>query len=582
MPVMIIDAYAQFRVPEYTSPYPQWSRLAAGGWEIPNPAAATRLFTKGYDLALKNAVADILSSPEVGGLREQIVNEIIWYDGEPYLDNLRGIFGAVPTMFIGRNDPREVMEAMGRVGADVATKALAGIPVVGWIAAAIVGIARFAYRLHRLSVKQSKVPELIVPWIEPAEPTDDQFIVNVVLQDIMRSGDWNRLFLPRLKLDNQWRIAKTEREGVNRSYGPYPTDRLASTTINLEGQYETNRVGSMPNTLFIADLVQIAEVYTGVLDRTDAVTNVGDYYPSVSQYAQSAWQFASRDGSADAYKINTGELLSAWEGYWSSYFSDGFDQIQFFLKKKGLSESDLISAMFIAKALGKFCTNGFGTSASIGVAGIDKWSAGAASAMTPEIFTKQNRFELGSPWGTPYDRVIEPSLRNLRSRQLSMLSRTTVCAYVRPVDVDDSRPAFAAFRNDRELREKCLEMRERLLDHPARYEVRPNDVEYVDPAYAQRLRDSQELVPPLPISALPPLEPDAPAVPPQLPPSGGVPFFVAVPGKKPPRPSGMTTGQKIALTGAVGGGAYLLYSQYGQGLPSPKQMLKSVQRRFRR
>lgn len=96
--------------------------------------------------------------------------------------------------------------------------------------------------------------------------------------------------------------------------------------------------------------------------------------------------------------------------------------------------------------------------------------------------------ELLSYYQPPDVAITTPACNALRKRQRWCLERTLVCAYVRPVDAD-GRKAYAAFADD-QLRKDCLELRELLLKHPARYAVNLTDVRAIDEPYAQRLQAS--------------------------------------------------------------------------------------------
>jgi hypothetical protein len=86
------------------------------------------------------------------------------------------------------------------------------------------------------------------------------------------------------------------------------------------------------------------------------------------------------------------------------------------------------------------------------------------------------------------DAIITPAVQAVAQLQRRRLSRSLDCAYVRPVAVGD-RPAYAAFADNR-CTPHCVEMRKRLLTHPARMQVEYETVRAVDPEYADALRDA--------------------------------------------------------------------------------------------
>jgi hypothetical protein len=158
------------------------------------------------------------------------------------------------------------------------------------------------------------------------------------------------------------------------------------------------------------------------------------------------------------------------------------------------------------------------------------------------------------------DAIITPAVQAVAQLQRRRLSRTLDCAYVRPVALGD-RPAYAAFA-DKSLRAHCIEMRKRLLKHPARMQVEYETVREVDPEYANALRDAG--VPTTAIqraaammqfsgshAAADPLDAKDPPMAPPRPPQGGLPFDPA---------GGSTRSSKTWLGPAVLGGAALVTS----------------------
>jgi hypothetical protein len=85
--------------------------------------------------------------------------------------------------------------------------------------------------------------------------------------------------------------------------------------------------------------------------------------------------------------------------------------------------------------------------------------------------------------------ITTPAVRAVAQLQRRRLSRSLDCAYVRPLAVD-GRPAYAAFVDNTALRDRCIEMRKRLLKHPARMGVEYETVLEVDKEYAEALRET--------------------------------------------------------------------------------------------
>lgn len=94
-------------------------------------------------------------------------------------------------------------------------------------------------------------------------------------------------------------------------------------------------------------------------------------------------------------------------------------------------------------------------------------------------------------WASPYDVFTAPQLTTLEERQLLCLRQSLVSAYVRPHDVGDL-PAYAAFvgKPGEKLRAECDAVRAKLLTSPARFKVDLQDVDSIDPTFAEKLRAS--------------------------------------------------------------------------------------------
>jgi hypothetical protein len=86
------------------------------------------------------------------------------------------------------------------------------------------------------------------------------------------------------------------------------------------------------------------------------------------------------------------------------------------------------------------------------------------------------------------DAIITPRSRRSRSSSAAPVSQPRL--RLRPPDRGRRPPAYAAFA-DKSLRAHCIEMRKRLLTHPARMQVEYETVRAVDPEYADALRDAR-------------------------------------------------------------------------------------------
>lgn len=137
-----------------------------------------------------------------------------------------------------------------------------------------------------------------------------------------------------------------------------------------------------------------------------------------------------------------------------------------------------------------------------------------------------NGEELLSYYQPPDVAITTPACDALALAQRRSLERTLVCAYVRPL-ATPAGPAYGAFA-DEKLRKDCLDLRELLLTHPARFEVNLTDATAIDPDFALRLRKAgvtmEGIKPQLAAKPAPPLVDTGEQLPPPPPPADGLPF----------------------------------------------------------
>jgi hypothetical protein len=142
------------------------------------------------------------------------------------------------------------------------------------------------------------------------------------------------------------------------------------------------------------------------------------------------------------------------------------------------------------------------------------------------------------PWPTPQERltgyrppdeaIIGPACDHVAAMQLRCLERTLISAYVRPMAVGDL-PAYGAFREDKALRDRCIEVRKALLAHEDRFKVVLKDVKDIDPEFERALRDTgvnnslAQMSKHLGLSAAKPRDDGTPDPPPPAV-AGGLPF----------------------------------------------------------
>jgi len=557
---------------DYETPYPNWSELSSKGFMSTDSSRGdnsmggfaqeglgVKTAMQAYTRVTQISAADILTSDLTGGIQTNWLNEIgvtqELRDGAA--TSVEGIFALV--RYESTTDPLQIIGKMVEVGLNIAVNFLCAIPIVGWIAAAAIAIGKAFYRLKKKIDAANRDEPVIGPWQEQDARTDE-YIVNTVVRDMVRSPDWTPMFLPRIKGHKDWSVVKSSEGAGTRIYGVF-SDGKPDYYLPFDG------LGVIPNTQMISDFMQFvapgaqddSEPMKMMTNRNDSIVNTGDFYPSVSQIGTTLWSWANRAGSPDMYKIDTYELEEAWRPYWESFFNSGWDLQEYYEDKKGTRNNNYLSGMAIGKSLAKFYVQGCApwfqkpgepTNCQIGIAPQVlrvNGNISSASLSNPSVFTDNNdmlrTWTEGlhrNAWSSPFDAIIKPALQVLRDRQWAYLAKSTVCSLVRYDQGQGPGPAFAAFapksgasahRNaEREaLAQRCHDMRELLVKNMARYSVRDADVRPVDPTFANVLKASKDKNPNFPITGLPPLDvqpmtKQAYAAPDALPPQGGVPF----------------------------------------------------------
>jgi hypothetical protein len=479
----------------------------------------------------------LATSEIAGGLRTEWIPKLVEYKegglGGPIL---QGIFADVS--FPSTTSSKDLSAAALQVGFSIALDLVSAVPIVGGALRAAVSIGKFFYRLYKGGPEEA---ELVVPWREYSRDTDED-IINAqggILKGVMPSVDWSSLWFPPLSSQPGWRLEKTSKGGETRAFGPFTTT----------GQLSYAGYGAMPGTERVVDIVQVAQTWKGTADRIDAITNIGDFYPSTGQWATSAWQMVQRMGGSWMYNVRPGELDLAWKAYWDAYFGEGLEQLRGL--KRGTTD-----ALFLAKAIAKFLTF---KDVNWWIGLPDQYLAQTGnldSFIDDTILSAGNKLFPGTRYYTPH-RLIGNALETLRERQMAALARTVVCAYIRP-DPVGKLPAHAAFLDSspatdpafktwgEQLAARCREVREILLGHDARCTVSLDDAFVADPAFAERIRDSRGMTCVTKVAAKD-LLPGGRTPRRALPPQGGAPFGDRGGAAK---RRGMGTGAKVGIAAA--------------------------------
>jgi hypothetical protein len=341
-----------------------------------------------------------------------------------------------------------------------------------------------------------------------------------------------------------------------------------------------------------------------IIQQHGDYTQTGDFFPALQQLAGTTWQQIAA-GGPDAYKVDCVKIEKLWRDWFSALYTSAMEQgygtyLLPYLAREVHGEWRLganASGIWSPAATdwspvplvtpGTFKNGALATPKSrttclytdVMVKGERVSSGDMGRRWTRDAKTGEFIAPPPSPWAgheghlcVPWppgdlllskyrradDAIVTPAVKAVAQLQRSRLSRSLDCAYVRPIAVGD-RPAYAAFADNTSLRDHCIDMRKRLLKHPARMQVEYETVRQVDPEYADALRDAG--VPTTPAkqagtnmklaggAASEPLDPRQPPPGRPLPLQGGLPFD--------PNPDNGPASRRL-LGPAVLGGAALM------------------------
>jgi hypothetical protein len=518
-----------------------------------------------------------------GDLLAGVWSKVAW--ANPQTDAIAGLLAEVP--FAVTSDPAQLLGAMANVAVDLALNAVSAVPVAGWIIGIVVGIGRALASLFKGVINDgaaSPAERACLPWGRYNRDIDQEWVRTFI--NIDAAGvDWTPMFAPPTDAI-PWKLL----DGVDQDDPKNVLGKVlapfANKTVAYNGMY-----GCLPGTFRVAGLLQ----YRGrpqppadalrfyndgtLIQRYGDFTQTGDFFPALQQLAGTTWQQIAA-GGPDAYKVDCVKLESMWRDWFTALYTSVMEQgngdyLLPYLAREVLGEwrlganaSGILNpaatdwepvplvtpATFKTGALAtpKSRTPCLYTDGMVDgkqVASTDMARRWQRDAKTGEFIAPPLSSFAGQkgricvPWPpgdlllSKYrradDAIITPAVQAVAELQRRRLSRTLDCAYVRPVAVGD-RPAYAAFA-DKSLRAHCIEMRKRLLTHPARMQVEYETVREVDPEYANALRDAG--VPTTAIqraalttqfsgsqSAAEPLDAKEPPVRAPRPPQGGLPF----------------------------------------------------------
>lgn len=427
----------------------------------------------------------------------------------PYVGATQNALKAFDVILSELHKEQATAEAI-TTGIGVATKALSAIPTIyTQIASAIVGIGLWIADLF-IEYKAEIPPQ--VPALSYSKTTDlDQF--NVSVRDQMtQSWDWTPIFLPRFKgqLSAQVQEDQFGRLVLAFALGDGEVARVdvtgsgkkRKTVFPDEGIFNGGGgLGMIPGGERILSIVQVTSIkgavgpshnHATIFDprcgsiQLAEVIDIGSWYPVTAQGAVSLWDMIWQRG-ASMYTIDPVICRQAWANYFDSIWN-GVDRIWGRTKWQGNAVDYGWGCGFFQDGLNQLIHNYTVSSVDGNVGGTMAWG--------PQL--KTDNYLLGSSDEKVWDRdnaytnIIKPALDKLREAQIWYLENTTMAAYL-PIeggkDADplaQAKPMGCFARKD--MRERFVKARHRILNGSAKYDVRLRDV--LDPIYRAQIENA--------------------------------------------------------------------------------------------
>lgn len=480
----------------------QWKYLVDAGLGATASNAAT---------GQKNAMQILmkLKTQFAGDLRSdwlpQVVDiPVLLPDGG--MDIVGGLFDQL-TSFPSQADAKGIETAAINTGLAIAQNFLSAVPVYGQMASAVIGFAKMFISLF---TQKEEVIIRRAPWEQYSRDTDTD-VVNQVLKGVFEGFDWTPCFSPPTSSSAGWKFEKAK-ENYQRVWAPLLPEGKDRWKVDW-----TQGVGFLPGTQRMVRTSQgillLDKNNQGEPKGIDAwsTTETGDFYPATSQFLTSAWQMVMRGGNPDMYKVQAAALHDTWADHFGSMWDDWKDTYQ---RLQDGGTKKWYEALLLGRMMGTYIVSRRYDH--------EAWAPADAYYQADNEAFFHPRIEDIGPYDTEHyaincqegsdcayarnrqyryiwPAIVRPALSRLRNRQWWYLSRSLVCAYVRPIDVA-GKPAYSAFQDPtpagggeswgQKLTRRCLEMRQVLLSHPERFKVRLADVDYIDPQFAQQLRQS--------------------------------------------------------------------------------------------
>ena len=579
------------RVPDlFVSPFPGAEAFADDAFQALLARASEGGGSVGADLLTQagakawNHATQMLwktKATQVGDLLDSVWTRVAWVD--PRADAIAGVLAEVP--FSLTTDPRQLAAAVASAGLDLALSAVTAVPVVGWVVGIAVGIGRALAPMFAEMAKQKDqtMQSRVLPWRRYNSRTDEDWVRTFTTVAAARV-DWTGIFSPPTEA-RPWSSADgldDQGQKIGQVLAPF-----AANAVAWNGGY-----GCIPGTFRVAGILQhrhrpqpptadLRFYADGTLiQRHGDYTQTGDYYPCLQQVAGMAWQQIAA-GGPDAFKVDCLSLETLWRDWFTALYTSAIDQglgdwlLPYLARDiqgewrlgasaSGIPRPEATDGTFAPLVTRATLRTGALATARSRTACLysDLAPANAPRTQTSYLPTKwtrdpktgefiappvdpraaRGRDHRCVPWPpgdlllAKYARVDDvialPAIRAVAKLQRARLARSLDCAYVRPDAVGD-KPAYAAFR-DPTLRQLCLDMRKRLLSHPARMLVEYETAREVDPEFAAALRSAG--VPTTPAQraaakfkiraaeAAEPLDERIPSAGDPVEPQGGIPF----------------------------------------------------------
>ncbi len=381
----------------------------------------------------------------------------------------------------------QLVDSLTNAAIGIAIEALSAVPVVGAIAEAI---GSMALMLRELSKKKQDEAREFLPPPQIYNRNDEEYVMNTQVLPALSTADWTRLFLPRVGntpelvgLQGGWMVTSQRPGG---GLGFIPGTQQISSQVQVFWHKKSSRAGG----------------------SLAVHQDIGDFYPGPAQLMTAIDQEVQRPGPA-MWSVVPSEVLAEWTEHMAATTTFAYEMwMGRGIKGTGIDKLNTEHRRIIVQQL----------VAPLHVTWLDgEYRRGILAA---------NSWAPKNPPSDIVEAFVAPWCTKLQERQEHYLG-TVAIAY--------ADPRSAAFERNSKLRDKLMQMRELLLESPARYEVDLRDV--IDAEYRAALFKATaggQLKAPgsAKPGEAPPIDPDSNAEPqPPDPPTGGAPFSFVPPDK---------------------------------------------------